>query len=61
MDILAERLDTKLRSWKPDIARQVRQSVQELIELADQEAIDMVRSRSAEQEVLDMIDEPKTW
>jgi hypothetical protein len=63
MDILAEQLDTKLRHWRPDIAKQVRQYVRELIDLADHEAIeaiDVMRSRSVEQEVLDMLDEPKT-
>ncbi len=60
MDILAERLDTKLRHWKPDIAKQVRQSIKELIDLADQEALDVMRSRNVEQEVLGMLDEPKT-
>jgi hypothetical protein len=60
MEILAEKLNTKLRNWKPDIAKQVRQHVKELIDLADQEAIDVIRSRSVEQEVLDMLDEPKT-
>jgi len=60
MDILAEKLNTKLHSWRPDIAKQVRQYVKELIDLADQEAIDVMRSRSVEQEVLDMLDEPKT-
>ncbi len=59
MDILAERLDLKLRVWKPDIAKQVRQCVKELIDLADQ-GQDVMRSRSVEQEVLDILDEPKT-
>jgi len=59
MDILAEKLDVKLRNWRPDIARQVRQYVKELIDLADQEAIDVMRSRSVEQEVLDILNEPK--
>ncbi|RKZ40373.1 MAG: hypothetical protein DRQ49_08625 [Gammaproteobacteria bacterium] len=59
MDILAEKLDIKLRNWKPDIARQVRQYIKELIDLADQEAIDVMRSRSVEQEVLDILNEPK--
>ncbi|MCP4702280.1 MAG: hypothetical protein GY862_36290 [Gammaproteobacteria bacterium] len=60
MDILTEKLDTKLHEWRPDIAKQVRQYVQEIIDLADQEAIDMMRSRSVEQEILDMLDEPET-
>ncbi len=58
MDVLAEKLDIKLRNWKPDIARQVKQSKVKLIDLADQEAIDMMRSRSVEQDVLDILDEP---
>jgi len=31
MDALVERLDAKLRQWKPDTADQVRQRVAELI------------------------------
>ena len=42
MDILAEQLDTKLRHWRPDIAKKVRQYVKELIDLADQEAIEAI-------------------
>ena len=56
MDILAEKLDTKLREWKPDTAEQVRQRVAEIIDLADQEALDVMRSRAVEQEVLDLLD-----
>lgn len=61
MDALVEKLDTKLRQWQPDIADQVRQCLAEIIELADQNALDILRSRVIEQEVLDMIDEPETW
>lgn len=32
-----------------------------LIQLADQDALDIFRFRVVEQEVLDLIDEPKTW
>lgn len=60
MDALAEKLDTKLREWQPRIAEQVRQRVAEIIELADQDALDLMRSRATEQEVLDMLDEPAT-
>ena len=60
MDALVERLDTKLREWKPDTAAQVRQQVTEIIELADQDVLDVLRSRIVEQEVLDMLDEPAT-
>lgn len=60
MDTLVERLDAKLREWKPETAAQVRECVAEIIALADQEALDLLRSRAAEQEVLDMLDEPAT-
>lgn len=58
MDALLETLDAKLREWKPETAAQVRERVQEIISLADQEALDLLRSRAAEQEVLDALDEP---
>ncbi len=58
MDILTEHLDAKLREWKPEIAEQVRQCITEIIELADQDTLDMMRSRAVEQEVLDLLDEP---
>ncbi|MEH1873132.1 hypothetical protein [Nostoc sp.] len=61
MDALVQELDTKLRQWQPDIAQQVRQCLAEIIELADQDALDILRSRVIEQEVLDLIDEPETW
>jgi hypothetical protein len=60
MDTLAERLDTKLRQWKPDVAEQVRQFVSEIIELADRDVLDILRSRVVEQEVLNLLDEPET-
>jgi hypothetical protein len=58
MDVLAERLDRKLRQWSPETAEQVRRQVVEIIELADQGLLDIVRSRKVEQEVLDLLDEP---
>jgi hypothetical protein len=60
MDALVERLDAKLREWQPETAAQVRQRVGEIIELADQDALDLMRSRAVEQDVLDMLDEPPT-
>jgi len=60
VDALAERLDAKLREWKPDTAAEVRQRVMEIIEMADQDVLDVMRSRVVEQEVLDMLDEPAT-
>lgn len=56
MDVLAKKLNTKLNKWRPDIAAQVRLYIQEIIDSADQETIDIIRSRSIEQEVLDILD-----
>jgi hypothetical protein len=61
MDILVQQLNTKLHQWQPDIAEQVRQYILEIIKLADQDALDILRSRVVEQEVLDLIDEPEAW
>jgi hypothetical protein len=58
LDALAETLDTRLRTWKPETAAEVRERVAEVIELADDDALDVMRSRTREQEVLDMLDEP---
>lgn len=57
MDALAEKLDTKLRTWKPETAAQVRERVAEMIELADEDVLDVMRSRAREQEVLDLLDD----
>jgi hypothetical protein len=58
MDALAEKLDAKLRQWPADTAANVRERIAEVIDLADQGVLDLSRSRSVEQEVLDMLDEP---
>jgi hypothetical protein len=58
MDALAEKLDLKLREWSPETADRVRERVAEVIELADHDLIDLMRSRANEQEVLDLLDEP---
>jgi hypothetical protein len=60
MDALAIQLDAKLCKWEPEKADQVRQRIAEIIELADQDVLDVSRSRIVEQEVLDMIDAPTT-
>jgi hypothetical protein len=60
MDALAEQLDVKLREWQPETANQVRQRIAEIIALADQDALDVLRSRVIEQEVLDILDAPTT-
>ena len=60
MDTLVEQLDAKFRVWQPEIANQVRQRIEEIIEMADRDALDVLRSRIVEQEVLDALDEPTT-
>ena len=60
MDSLVEKLDARLRQWTPETAAQVRQQLTEVIELADHDVLDLMRSRAAEQEVLDLLDEPAT-
>lgn len=58
MDVLVRTLDQKLRSWQPETSQTVRDRIAELIELADHDLLSLTRSRSVEQEVLDLIDEP---
>jgi len=60
MDTLVEQLDAKFRVWQPEMANQVRQRIAEIIEMADRDALDVLRSRAVEQEVLDALDEPET-
>jgi len=45
---LLEKLDAKLKEWKPETAAEVRQSVAEMMALADQDALDLMRSRAIE-------------
>jgi hypothetical protein len=58
MDTLTERLGVKLQQWDPEVADQVRQRISEIIEMADQDILDILHSRTVEQDVLDLIDEP---
>jgi hypothetical protein len=58
VDALAEKLDARLREWKRETAAEARERIAEVIELADQDVLDVARSRTAEQEVLDLLDEP---
>jgi hypothetical protein len=60
MDALAAKLDSKLREWKPETAQEVRVLVDEIMGLADNDALDLMRSRIVEQEVLDLLDEPRS-
>ena len=58
---MAGKLDARLREWNPEMAAEARARIMEVIELADQDLLDVARSRSAEQEGLDLLDEPTTW
>jgi hypothetical protein len=58
MDTLIEQLEARFRIWQPEMANQVRQRIVEIIEMADRDALDVLRSRAVEQEVLDALDEP---
>jgi len=60
MTAIAKKLDARLTRWRPETAKKVQQLVAEIIELADHDALDLVRSRKVEQEVLDIIDGRKT-
>ena len=60
MDVLAETLDAKLREWQPNTVAEVRERVAEIIDLADHDMLDIMQSRSVEQEVLDLLDAPTT-
>jgi hypothetical protein len=60
MDSLVEKLDARLREWKPETAAEARERIAEVIELADRDALDVSRSRGIEQDVLDLLDEPTT-
>jgi hypothetical protein len=58
VDALMVRLNKKPREWRPENAETVRQQIVELINMSDQDALDLIRSRAVEQEVLDLLDEP---
>jgi exonuclease V gamma subunit len=60
VDTLAEKLDARLREWKPETAAEARERIIEVIELAGHDILDIARSRAAEQDVLDLLDEPPT-
>ena len=60
MEAIAEKLENRLHEWKPETSQKVRSLVAEIIELADDDALDFGRSRAVEQEVMDLLDEPAT-
>ena len=58
MSPLVQQLAKKLDQWDPEVSRQVESLVAEIMELADAGALETLRSRAVEQEVLDLLDEP---
>ena len=58
MDAIVEKLDAKLSQWKPEVSAEVRALISEVIDAADEDAVDLMRSRAVEQEVLDSLDDP---
>ncbi len=54
---IAQRLNRKLADWKPEVAHEVERLVAEIIDLADADSLDLLRSRQVEQEVLNLLDE----
>ena len=59
MDVLAEKLDAKLREWEPNTVAEVRERITEIINLADHDVLDIMQSRSVEQGVLNLLDDSK--
>lgn len=57
--LIAEKLDRKLTTWDASTAKEVEHLVAEIIELADADGLDLLRSRQVEQEVMDILDEDK--
>jgi hypothetical protein len=56
MTAIAEQLDRKLAGWKPETASEVERLVGDIIDWADADALDLMRPRHLEQEVLDILD-----
>ncbi len=57
MTAIAEKLDEKLGTWDRETSAQVERIVNEIIEFADGDVLDILPSRAVTQEVLDLIDE----
>lgn len=57
MTQLAQTLDKKLATWRPEVAAQVEQIVADVMDLADADAVDLLPSRTVVQEVLNTLDE----
>jgi hypothetical protein len=54
---IANELEKKLSTWAPETAAEVEKLVADIIQWTDADALDLMRSRHVEQEVLDLLDE----
>lgn len=57
MSNLAMELDEKLKRWDAATSQEVAHLVSQIIEWADHDSLDLMRSRAVEQEVLDLLDD----
>ena len=60
MSKLAMELDEKLKRWDAATSQEVADLVSQIIEWADHDSLDLMRSRAVEQEVLDLLDDAPT-
>lgn len=50
-------LDQRMKQWPPQTVATVKFLINEIISLADRDCLDLLRSRTVEQEVLNILDE----
>ena len=60
MSNVARELDEKLKRWDAATSQEVADLVSQIIEWADHDSLDLMRSRAVEQEVLDLLDDAPT-
>lgn len=58
MTAVARKLEERLQHWDAAKAAEVERLVSDIISWADAEALELMRSREREQEVLNLLDEP---
>lgn len=57
MIAIAKTLDKHAGKWRPETTSRVEALVEEIIEMADADALDILPSREVQQEVLDLLDD----
>lgn len=57
MTAIVKILDERLKQWDPEKAASVESLITEIISLADENCLDLLRSRAIEEEVLSILDE----